>query len=237
LKVTSTKKRFITVLFAAIFAAALFYGLAGCARQEGKSANPGSENPETVIQEGATSEGTASEAENPGGNPSDDDAEIDDAGPGQDGSAVQEMQPIIDYQTIKPNEAGKIMVVMFHNFVSEYKSGDKEYTTTFNAFDELLQLLYDMDYRLVNLNDMIRNNIDVPAGKIPMVFTFDDGTAGQFNLVETEDGLVANRLSAVGIMEEFNKTHPDFGLKGTFFVNLAEHWPRGLTIWWKRALK
>jgi len=53
------------------------------------------------------------------------------------------------------------------------------------------------------------------------VFTFDDGTSGQFNLVEENGKLVANRKSAVGIMEEFAKKHPDFGLKGTFYVNLG----------------
>lgn len=129
--------------------------------------------------------------------------------------------PQIDYEKVKPNEAGKVMVVMFHNFVEEYKSGDKFYTTTFDSFRTLLQELYDKGYRLVNLNDYINNNISVPAGFIPMVFTFDDGTAGQFNLVKDGERLVANKNSAVGIMEEFAKTHPDFGLKGTFYVNLG----------------
>lgn len=127
----------------------------------------------------------------------------------------------IDLQKVKPNEAGKVMVVMFHNFVEAYKSGDKAYTTTFDEFRKLLQTLYDGGYRLVNLNDYINNNISVPAGCIPMVFTFDDGTAGQFNLIEENGKLTAGRQTAVGIMEEFNKTHPDFGLKGTFFVNLG----------------
>lgn len=121
----------------------------------------------------------------------------------------------------KPNEAGKIMVVMFHNFIESYESGDKEYTTTFNEFRNLLQELYDRGYRLISLSDYINNNISVEAGCVPMVFTFDDGTSGQFNLIEENGKLVANKKSAVGIMEEFNKTHPDFGLKGTFFVNLG----------------
>jgi len=127
----------------------------------------------------------------------------------------------IDLEKIKPNEAGKIMVVMFHNFIETYKSGDKLYTTTFNDFRELLQTLYDKDYRLINVSDYLNNNISVPAGCIPMIFTFDDGTSGQFNLVEDNRKLIANAQSAVGIMEKFNKTHPDFGLKGTFYVNLG----------------
>jgi hypothetical protein len=134
----------------------------------------------------------------------------------------QNTKPEIDLASVKPNEAGKIMVVMFHNFVDTYKKGDKKYTTTFKDFKNLLQTLYTSDYRLIGLSDYLNNKIDVPAGRIPMVFTFDDGTAGQFNLLEENSGLVANRQSAVGVMEDFNKLHPDFGLKGTFFVNLGD---------------
>lgn len=135
-------------------------------------------------------------------------------------------QPVIkiDYEKVKPNENGKIMVVMFHNFVESFtptKWDKGEYTTTFDEFRTLLTTLYEKDYRLVSMNDFINNNISVPAGCIPMVFTFDDGTAGQFSLSEENGKLVANKQTAVAIMEEFNKTHPDFGLKGTFYVNLG----------------
>ena len=87
------------------------------------------------------------------------------------------------------------MVVMFHNFVETFTPTkyDKEYTTTFQAFEELLHN-YDKGYRLISLKDYIGNNISVPAGCIPMVFTFDDGTQGQFNLVEEMENL---RLTSV----------------------------------------
>lgn len=130
--------------------------------------------------------------------------------------------PPIDLNAVKPNESGRIMVVMFHNFVEEYKKGDKAYTTTFDAFGKLLDRLYASGYRLLSLNDYLNGNIDTPAGCIPMVFTFDDGTAGQFNLIEDNGILSVNPRSAVGIMEEFNRTHPDFGAKATFFVNLGD---------------
>lgn len=140
--------------------------------------------------------------------------------PSGENSAV-DTQAKIDYSKVKPNESGKVMVVMFHNFIESYKSGDKEYTTTFDDFRKLLTTLYDKGYRLINVNDYLNNNISVPAGYMPMMFTFDDGTSGQFNLVEEDGKLVVNKQSAVGIMEEFNKVHPDFGLKGTLYVNLG----------------
>ncbi len=132
--------------------------------------------------------------------------------------------PTIDLQVVKPDESGKIMVVMFHNFVQSFepsKYDDGAYTTTFDEFRKLLPSLYEQGYRLTSMTDYLNNNISVTAGCIPMIFTFDDGTAGQFNLVNEDGKLVANKNSAVGIIEEFNKTHPDFGVEGTFYVNLG----------------
>ncbi len=144
----------------------------------------------------------------------------DDNGNGQEDPDKGTPQPI-DLSVVKPNEAGRIMVVMFHNFIEKYEKGDKAYTMTFDAFEELLETLYESDYRLISLNDYISGNIDTPAGCIPMVFTFDDGTPGQFNLIEENGELKVNPRSAAGIIQEFNKTHPDFGVKGTFFINLG----------------
>jgi len=130
----------------------------------------------------------------------------------------------IDVSKVKPNEMGKIMVVMFHNFVETFTPSkwDKgEYTTTFDNFEKLLPELYEKGYRLISMSDYLNNNINVPAGCIPMIFTFDDATSGQFNLVKEGDALSANKRTAVGIMEGFFKTHPDFGLEGSFYINLG----------------
>ena len=70
------------------------------------------------------------------------------------------------------------------------------------------------------MRDFIDCNIAVPAGTMPMVFTFDDGTVGQFNLIEEDGKLKVNPRSAAGILLNFNKKHPDFGVKGIFYVNM-----------------
>ena len=60
----------------------------------------------------------------------------------------------------------------------------------------------------------------MPVGTTPIVFTFDDGSASQFNFIKNDSGdLVVNPNSAVGVMEKFYSEHPDFGLNGTFFIN------------------
>ncbi len=126
-----------------------------------------------------------------------------------------------DYEAFKPNESGDIPVIMFHRFIEAYEPNtEKDYTTTFAEFETLLDTLYQQGFRLISMQDFIDCNIAVPAGTMPMVFTFDDGTSGQFNLIEEDGELKVNPRSAVGIMMAFNEKHPDFGLKGIFYVNM-----------------
>lgn len=127
----------------------------------------------------------------------------------------------IDYEKIKPNEVGKVMVLMFHNFIETYEKGDKEYTITLNSFKSLLNDIYKMGFRPVSMTDYLNNNINLQAGLKPIVFTFDDATSGQFQLKKVDSKLTVEKNTAVGIMEEFNKTHPDFILNGTFYINMS----------------
>lgn len=140
-------------------------------------------------------------------------------------SAEEESVKEIDiYPLRKPNETGKIIVVIFHKFAETFtpdKGNDGSFTTTLTSFRKLLENLYNKGYRLINLNDYLNNNISVPRGFIPIVFTFDDGTECEFNLIEDNGQFRVNKKTAVGVMEEFNEAHPDFGLKGTFYVNLG----------------
>jgi hypothetical protein len=129
----------------------------------------------------------------------------------------------VDYSMIQPNESGEIPIVMFHNFIQDLNdTSDNEWTTSFNEFENLLETLYNNDFRLISMRDFIDHNISVPTGKIPMVFTFDDGTPGQYNLIEENGKLVVNPKSAVGIMLKFHEKHPDFGLKGIFYLNMSK---------------
>lgn len=106
---------------------------------------------------------------------------------------------------------------MYHKFAHEEQD---EWTRSFSNFYKDLEYLYEKKFVTISLNDYLNNNIKVPLGKTPIIFTFDDGTSGQFNLIKNESGdLIANPNSAVGIMEKFYNEHPDFGLNGTFFIN------------------
>ncbi len=135
--------------------------------------------------------------------------------------------PYIDLEKTKPNEAGEIPILMFHAFIEELDPEEKysddflRYTQSFSYLRELLGRLYDMDYRMTSMNDFLNNSIEVEAGYKPIIFTFDDGTPSQFSLIEQDGELVVNPKCAVAVLLDFYKEHPDFGLEGTFYVNMG----------------
>ena len=135
--------------------------------------------------------------------------------------------PEIDLEKTKPNEAGEIPIVMFHAFIDEldpardYDDMFLKCTQSFSYLRQLMENLYDRGYRLTSMNDFLNNEIKVEAGYKPVIFTFDDGTNGQFSLTEQDGKLVVNPDCAVAVMMEFYEEHPDFGLEGTFYVCLA----------------
>lgn len=120
----------------------------------------------------------------------------------------------INLQEVKPNEAGQIMVVMYHALGDT----EKTYIRTRENFREDLSLLYEKGYRPVSLKDYINNEIDIEAGKTPVVFTFDDGNLTDFNVIEENGEKKIDTESAIGILEDFNKEHDDFGMEATFFL-------------------
>lgn len=79
-----------------------------------------------------------------------------------------------------------------------------------------LEYLWANGYYPVNLADFASGQMDVPAGKSPVVLTFDDSTISQFRYLD--DGLI-DPDCAVGILAAFHNAHPDdWPLRATFFV-------------------
>ncbi|QXM05556.1 polysaccharide deacetylase family protein [Crassaminicella indica] len=122
----------------------------------------------------------------------------------------------IDLQKIQPNEAGQIMVLMYHSIGEP----EAEFTRTPDNFRKDLQTLYEKGYRPISLKDYVSGNITTEAGFTPVVLTFDDGWQNNFNLMKNEnEEWVIDPDCAVAILEEFHKEHPDFPLEATFFIN------------------
>ncbi|MEW5785246.1 MAG: polysaccharide deacetylase family protein [Bacillota bacterium] len=147
-----------------------------------------------------------------GGLPDDDDNEI--PGPG---NVVDPEPEQIDYAALGVNEAGQIMVLMYHQIAES----EDEWVRTPQNFRKDLETLYAAGYRLVSMNDLLDGKIDLPAGTTPVVLTFDDGTIGQFRYLEDGKELIIDSDCAVGILEQFYAEHPDFGLAATFYLFYA----------------
>jgi hypothetical protein len=81
-----------------------------------------------------------------------------------------------------------------------------------------LERLLAAGYYPVNLRDLVENRLSpVPAGKRPIVLTFDGSSEDQFRLLP--DGNV-DPDTAVGILKAFHDRHPaDWPLRATFCVS------------------
>lgn len=122
----------------------------------------------------------------------------------------------IDLQTVRPNEMGEVMVLMYHHI----DEPEAEWTRTPENFRKDLLELYDRGYRPISLEDYVRGNIGIPAGYKPIVLTFDDGNQNNFNMIEDQAGeWIIDPNCAVGILVDFHENHPDFPLKASFFIN------------------
>jgi hypothetical protein len=122
-----------------------------------------------------------------------------------------------DLDKHKPNEAGAIMVVMYHRILADEKESDLNRRP--ETFRNDLKLLRDKGYHPVTALELVTNSMEVPAGKTPVVITFDDALPSQFKVVTGQDGKEhIDRNCAVGIMETFSKQNPDWPTKATFFV-------------------
>ncbi len=135
---------------------------------------------------------------------------------------VAQVTPIlpVDLKTVQPNEAGNIPILEYHDLVKTDKVTGYQYPA--RKFRQDMDWLYAHDYRPISLSDLAQGRIDVAAGMTPFVLTFDDALRGQFNY--TQDGKI-DPDCAVGILEAMHTQHPDWALKGTFFV-LTDYDPR-----------
>ena len=113
------------------------------------------------------------------------------------------------------NEVGRIPIVMYHSVGDPGKYDRNGLNIAPATFRKHLELMYAAGWYPINMRDMLKAQIDVPVGKTPVVLTFDDGRGSQFH--QLPSGAVDPRC-ALGIMMDFNRQHPDWPLRGTFYV-------------------
>lgn len=117
----------------------------------------------------------------------------------------------------RPNEAGMIPIVMYHTFQPVSTS---VWNRTPDEFRGDLEYFYAQGWYLTTMHQFVTGDITIPAGKSPVILTFDDGDDTLLRFITKPDGTRAlDPSSAVGILEDMNFRHPDFGRGGVFYLN------------------
>ena len=141
-------------------------------------------------------------------------------------SAPGERAP--DSASVGADESGLLAVIEYHR-VGGDPSFAPEWTISPEDLRDQLEYLYRNDYHPINFRDLLENNIEVPAGKTPVVLTFDDSSRTQFTMVRDGAGRwVPDPDGAVGVLSAFHREHPDWPMRATWFVLPAAEAPNDL---------
>lgn len=106
-----------------------------------------------------------------------------------------------------PNSVGQVPVLRYGEVAPEVLRGDLEW-------------LLEQGFYPTTVRDLAVGQLrGVPAGKKPVILTFDGSRGDHFKLLES--GRV-DPASAVGVLLDFAAAHPaDFPVRGTFFVDMG----------------
>ncbi|MFL5759026.1 MAG: polysaccharide deacetylase family protein [Thermomicrobiales bacterium] len=164
----------------------------------------------------ATSEATQPPADGAATNPAESATSPTAAVADTNGSTARLTQAQLEQ--FKPDEVGVIPVLEYHDITTNDAKED-QFTRPVKKFKADLQWLYDHNFFVIPMKDLITDNISAPAGKHPAVLTFDDSMGSQFRYIINDDGTKSiDPDSVVGILEAFYGQHPDFGRGGLFSV-------------------
>ena len=136
------------------------------------------------------------------------------------GSVLLQPKPAVNYAQLKPNEIGRVPILMYHSTGDHTTYRGRQFDSEGlnirpETFRKQLETMYKAGWYPVNLCDLMKSRLNVPAGKTPVVLTFDDARVSQFRYLG--DGRI-DPDSFVGMMVAFHETHTDWPLAGTFFV-------------------
>jgi hypothetical protein len=113
-----------------------------------------------------------------------------------------------------PNEMGKVLILEYHKVGIE----ESRWSRSDRNFQSDLERFYQLGFRPISLGDFIDGRISLPAGAHPFILTFDDSSPGQFRYIQKAGKWSIDPECAVGILVDFQRRHPDFQLRGIFFV-------------------
>lgn len=115
--------------------------------------------------------------------------------------------------SVHANELGQIPVLMFHQVVAD-PQGDYDISPA--ELRAQLESLATHGYVPVTMAAVAAGRIDIPAGRSPVVLTFDDSSRSQLALDAAGD---PTPDCAVGILQEVAAAHPGFTAAASFYIN------------------
>ncbi len=132
----------------------------------------------------------------------------------------------VQLAALHADETGHIPILMYHSVGAPAHGGRPRYDSQGlniapETFRKQLTLMYAAHWYPVNMRDILTPHLNVPAGKTPVVITFDDARGTQFRYLA--DGKT-DPSCAVGILEAFHARHPDWPLRATFYVLPKSAW-------------
>ncbi|MFI7634583.1 polysaccharide deacetylase family protein [Nonomuraea sp. NPDC049400] len=121
---------------------------------------------------------------------------------------------------VHANEGGLVPVLMYHRIVAKRLASIDR---TPGQLRKELEKLAKQGYVPITAREFATGDIRVPAGKFPVVLTFDDGHPSHFALDESGNPKPG---TAVGVIQEVARKYPSFRPVATFWINRE---PFGLT--------
>ncbi|MBM3266044.1 MAG: polysaccharide deacetylase family protein [Candidatus Sericytochromatia bacterium] len=117
---------------------------------------------------------------------------------------------------LPPNELGLVPILEYHGIGRT----EARWVRTVDNFRLDLAWLEKHGYVTATVLDMLAGFPDMPAGKKPVVLTFDDARGDQFVASGIDAGglAVPAPASGVGVMMDFSRKHPHFGHRASFYV-------------------
>ncbi len=109
------------------------------------------------------------------------------------------------------NLKGRVFIAEYHHI----RDGKGAMFRTTSEFRSDLERFYRDGFRPVTVSQYLSNQMPLPPGASPMVFTFDDANPSQIRLLD--DGSLDPKC-AIGIWQKFAESHPDFPVRATFYV-------------------
>ncbi|MCO5967348.1 polysaccharide deacetylase family protein [Actinoallomurus soli] len=111
------------------------------------------------------------------------------------------------------NELGQVPILMVHRVLAKPKSSlDRTPAQLYAEFTRLAQ----EGYVPVTAAEFVTGTMNVPAGRHPVVLTFDDGSPTHLAF---DAAGAPEPDTAVGVIERVAREHPGFRPVATFFVN------------------